>query len=312
MPERKYTAASGGGYAYGFNGKENTNEIYGDGNTVDFGARIYDGRLGRWMSLDKLTKVYPQFTPYNFSGNTPIQYRDEDGNIIRDSKGNIVFVRIGETKSWSHGGNPGVNYKMSVGYIFANDGTKILAYKSKDVGKLHDQAKTDCHGATFADGQYWIDNNQVPTLLRQDGYKEVKYEERKKNDKVIYTNEENEIEDSRTITADIKCVQGQGGLEEKSYETDIDAAWDNPKGQDRIFRKTSTDKKYNEAQVANLKRSAIGPAKDMKATMEKIQKKLSFLGPETSKIDDIPLKAPKAITLVSQPSVPNSAPQIKK
>ncbi len=33
-------------YRFGFNGKENDNEIQGDGNSYDFGARIYDSRLG--------------------------------------------------------------------------------------------------------------------------------------------------------------------------------------------------------------------------------------------------------------------------
>ena len=41
-------------YRFGFNGKENDNEVKGAGNSVDFGARIYDSRLGRWMSVDSL------------------------------------------------------------------------------------------------------------------------------------------------------------------------------------------------------------------------------------------------------------------
>lgn len=35
---------------YGFNGKEKDFETAND--DYDFGARIYDGRLGRWLSLD--------------------------------------------------------------------------------------------------------------------------------------------------------------------------------------------------------------------------------------------------------------------
>jgi hypothetical protein len=39
MPGRKF---SGGNYRYGFNGKENDNEVKGEGNQQDYGMRIYD------------------------------------------------------------------------------------------------------------------------------------------------------------------------------------------------------------------------------------------------------------------------------
>ncbi len=60
------------GYRFAFNGKEQANETYGEGNAFDFGARIYDSRLGRWMSLDPLQANYPGFSPYNFASNSPI------------------------------------------------------------------------------------------------------------------------------------------------------------------------------------------------------------------------------------------------
>jgi hypothetical protein len=34
-------------YCFGFNGMEQDNEVQGQGNAYDFGARIYDSRLGR-------------------------------------------------------------------------------------------------------------------------------------------------------------------------------------------------------------------------------------------------------------------------
>ena len=33
-------------YRFAFNGKEQDNEVKGDGNSLDFGARIHDSRLG--------------------------------------------------------------------------------------------------------------------------------------------------------------------------------------------------------------------------------------------------------------------------
>jgi uncharacterized protein RhaS with RHS repeats len=41
--------------------------------------RIYDGRLGRFLSVDPIAKKYPMLTPYQFASNTPIQAIDLDG-----------------------------------------------------------------------------------------------------------------------------------------------------------------------------------------------------------------------------------------
>jgi len=74
---RKYEAESG--YRYGFNGKENDNEVKGEGNSQDYGMRIYDPRLGKFLSVDPIGFSYPWWTPYQFAGNTPIQATDLDG-----------------------------------------------------------------------------------------------------------------------------------------------------------------------------------------------------------------------------------------
>ncbi|WPV68110.1 RHS repeat-associated core domain-containing protein [Chitinophaga sp. LS1] len=77
QPDRSY---SSGGYRYGFNGKENDNEVKGDGNQQDYGMRIYDPRVGRFLSGDPLMKDYPFYTPYQFAGNKPVTFVDIDGN----------------------------------------------------------------------------------------------------------------------------------------------------------------------------------------------------------------------------------------
>lgn len=69
----------GGVYRYGFNGKENDNEIKGEGNQQDYGMRIYDPRIGKFLSVGPLSKKYPELTPYQFASNTPIWAIDIDG-----------------------------------------------------------------------------------------------------------------------------------------------------------------------------------------------------------------------------------------
>jgi RHS repeat-associated protein len=67
-------------YRYGFNGKEKDFETSSD--NYDFGARIYDGRLGRWLSLDPLMKKYPNASNYLFSHNSPISLIDPSGKVV--------------------------------------------------------------------------------------------------------------------------------------------------------------------------------------------------------------------------------------
>ena len=49
------------------------------GDSYDFGARIHDARLGRFLSVDPLTAEYPNYSPYLFAGNNPIYYLDREG-----------------------------------------------------------------------------------------------------------------------------------------------------------------------------------------------------------------------------------------
>ncbi|MBC7388113.1 MAG: hypothetical protein H7329_02785 [Opitutaceae bacterium] len=96
MPGRGYNAGS---YRYGFNGKENDGEIYGEGNTYNFGARIQDPRLGgRFFSLDPYTSKYPLESPYSFAGNSPIIAIDKDGKFPVWTHYQMIFENLLEAK----------------------------------------------------------------------------------------------------------------------------------------------------------------------------------------------------------------------
>ncbi len=41
--------------------------------------RMYDPRVGRFLSVDPLSGKYPNLTPYQFASNTPIWASDLDG-----------------------------------------------------------------------------------------------------------------------------------------------------------------------------------------------------------------------------------------
>ncbi|HEU4609518.1 MAG TPA: RHS repeat-associated core domain-containing protein, partial [Chitinophagaceae bacterium] len=102
MPGRSY---NNGNYRYGFNGKEKLDEIKGVGNSLDFGARIQDPRLGRWLSVDPEAKRYPGYSSYSYALNTPISATDPDGKLI---------IFIGGLRLWvGQGDQKGHGYKTS-------------------------------------------------------------------------------------------------------------------------------------------------------------------------------------------------------
>jgi RHS repeat-associated protein len=72
MPGRKYN--SGNGYRYGFNGKEKDNDA-GEGNYA-FETRMYDSRIGRFLSGDLLETKYSYQSTYVFAHDNPIALID--------------------------------------------------------------------------------------------------------------------------------------------------------------------------------------------------------------------------------------------
>jgi RHS repeat-associated protein len=79
MPGREYTSQSAARYRFGFNGKEGDSEIIGQGNQIAFEARIYDSRLGRFLSLDPKLRTYPWQTPFGYFKNCPLSIIDFKG-----------------------------------------------------------------------------------------------------------------------------------------------------------------------------------------------------------------------------------------
>lgn len=66
-------------YRYAFNSKEKDDEVQGRGNSLDFGARVYDSRIGRFLSVDPDVELYPSMSPYCFAANSPVALIDEEG-----------------------------------------------------------------------------------------------------------------------------------------------------------------------------------------------------------------------------------------
>jgi|GEM_PF-586095 len=84
---------SASSYRFGFNGKPKDNEVYGDANAYDFGARLYDPRIGRWMAVDPQAGQQPAQSPYKAFLNNPLIYIDPSGET------EIIVINVRNTET---------------------------------------------------------------------------------------------------------------------------------------------------------------------------------------------------------------------
>ncbi len=92
MPNRNESTPE---YRYGFNGMEKDDEVTNqEGTSYDFGARIYNPRVGRWLSGDPHEARYPSLSTYSAFADNPIIFNDPDGRdiIYFDINGNYKYT----------------------------------------------------------------------------------------------------------------------------------------------------------------------------------------------------------------------------
>ena len=131
--------SAGSSLRYGFENQEVDNEVYGEGNYVNFKYRGYNPRISRFFAVDPLAKKFPYMTPYQFAGNKPVWSREIEGlesevdakagvqiNIGNKGNSNIrAFAGIGLTTNTggSAQGNFGVGLSLYSGGLGTNQGT---------------------------------------------------------------------------------------------------------------------------------------------------------------------------------------------
>jgi RHS repeat-associated protein len=142
-------------YRFGFNGKENDNEVKGEGSQQDYGMRIYDTRLGRFLSVDPLMDEYPWNSTYAFAENDVIRCIDLDGlekilyiiNIDKDKitttkitlatagpLGNGVAVQLNKHNKTSYYYGEDVSPKNLQQFVTSYETCQKTIYKIKDKG----------------------------------------------------------------------------------------------------------------------------------------------------------------------------------
>lgn len=138
MPGRKYQQGTSS-YRYGFNGKEQDKEVAGT-TTYDYGFRIYNPALGKFLSVDPLSKEYPWNSPYAFAENDVIRSIDLDGleKLIvieyydaANNKTKAVFTGMRDSKTKAA---VNMNMKSALNIKLTTQDVYIIRYNSK--GKI--------------------------------------------------------------------------------------------------------------------------------------------------------------------------------
>lgn len=118
-------------YRYGFNGMEMDDEVSGEGNSYDFGARFYNPRVGRFLKIDNYPKPY--HSPYIFAANTPIIGIDINGDslyiLAYPIYGDEMFEAAALTRKH--------DIERTAGFDPSRD--KVILLEVGDISKLKDQ-----------------------------------------------------------------------------------------------------------------------------------------------------------------------------
>lgn len=82
-------------YRFGFQGQEQDNILKGDGNSISFSYRIYDTRLGKFLSVDPLFHEYPWNSTYSFAENRIVDGIDLEGLEFLSAKESRLEISYG-------------------------------------------------------------------------------------------------------------------------------------------------------------------------------------------------------------------------
>ncbi|TCZ65208.1 RHS repeat-associated core domain-containing protein, partial [Flaviaesturariibacter aridisoli] len=163
------TSTEGKGYRYGFNGKEYDPEVYGEGNEQDYGMRIYDPRIGKFLSVDPIGKDFPALTSYQFASNSPVKCIDLDGlegDPVAETKDWLVGIwdDLTSKKRWVQAAR-NVNQKFNPLYIAADHISKIARAKDIEGNPIDRRGRSGAVQDAMADGIMYVSGTRFVKVL---------------------------------------------------------------------------------------------------------------------------------------------------
>lgn len=302
-----YSAASN--IAHKFTGKERDEETGLD----FFGARYYASTIGRFTSPDPLQAsgiiTDPQtWNRYAYVSNNPMKYIDIGGFLKKQKNGSYVKREAdrfdpansqSQKKRLEDGTTKTFTWRKV--FVETDSGNEVTAWVNNSSGDNAVLGDTDCHGLTFAEGEVWINNEEVPQILKDDGYTDVTSSPAQVGDVVVYydaetdksgnikTNSDGSVKGkvvhSTTVTAvdvsgNVTEVSGLGGVQAASRQSTAASGFEpaarGTQREIRTFRssnRTDEEKKNNAAAAKNYNKAAAKNDREAKKKEEKERKK---------------------------------------
>ncbi len=265
------------------------NGDWGDGRHYDYGFRIYNPAIGKFLSVDPLTKDYPWYTPYQFAGNKPIWAIDLDGleELIlqyRLVNGSVTFLKkINHAEIKLGPGSFNVQvYDKRTGELMSNDDRNKVQYQyftqegqrldiRKDFNGDYVEGENelmDIHDNNWFSNSIYIGPNNPTT---PDGGDDYRREPQDLSDAGAYRHDQDyglvgasgrdgALKQTSTIPADIALVQRSNKIIEMYNEKAID-----PYTGEAISEKTYQRAKrvaYGFKKIVNRKAKKAGYSKE--------------------------------------------------
>ena len=123
LPGRSYNAHT---LRHGFTGHEKESDLAEGIYTTEY--RLYDARVGRWLSVDPLFEKYVGMSPYNYCMLNPVMMVDPDGEDVVICDGEEHFLYVPQTSNLYDGNNVVIKNSVAVlnDMYSTKSGSKVL------------------------------------------------------------------------------------------------------------------------------------------------------------------------------------------